>query len=444
VVTPSVRAGQRQPRFVVEWKMSIQGTFNTAVQAMLSQSQHLSNIGTNIANVNTTGYKTQSTHFQTLLNHVRVGDKRFFTVDTTDTRAVDVQGMLQTTGRTYDLAINGRGFFITNPRQNGSGEWQYTRDGAFTGEAIDSDGDGTEDTNFLKATNGAYVMGWQADESGNIDDQRTLGSLVPVTFASDLTFAHRATTNIELQANLSASSNTNQRVSLPFVDANGNSRTITVNFGGGPDNNYTVEAVASNGTASTPVTVVPPALSFNGVGRLADGQPDALTLTVGSGATAQTLTLDVTGLQSLADRGDVTVQNVYQNGVIEGRLNKTYFNKDGVLIGSFSNGEVRNLFQLPVATFVSENNLEARGGNYFVQSSESGAMTINSLVARRDGTDPMPNTSADMISGALESSNVDLADQFSKMIVTQRAYSSSATVVRTADEMSQQARDLKR
>ncbi|MSQ86205.1 MAG: flagellar hook protein FlgE [Alphaproteobacteria bacterium] len=94
------------------------------------------------------------------------------------------------------------------------------------------------------------------------------------------------------------------------------------------------------------------------------------------------------------------------------------------------------LFKLPLAQFQAQNNLEAKPGNLFTQTRESGKRKLV-------GLDSVQGI-AQIISGVLESSNVDLADQFSKMIVTQRAYSSSATVLRTADEMMQQTRDLKR
>ena len=107
-----------------------------------------------------------------------------------------------------------------------------------------------------------------------------------------------------------------------------------------------------------------------------------------------------------------------------------------MLVGSYTNGEVKNLYKLSVATFNAENKLEAKSGNTFVQTNEAGAMQLNGL-----GT---PTGTTHFVTGALEQSNVDLADQFSKMIVTQRAYSSAAKVLTTADEMTQAARDLKR
>ena len=285
--------------------MSLSGTFSTATQALNAQAQHLSNIATNIANVQTNAYKVQRTDFKTLLNHVSGRNDRFFAVDTVDQRFVDKQGLLLTTQRQLDLAIDGRGMFVTNVLPDGSGEWQFTRDGSFIGRSIsfdtDSDGDG-------------------------INDQGATGP--------------------------------------------------------------------------------------------------------------QVITLDLTDTTQFQANGNVEVFNFDHDGLLEGRLNRTFFDSDGTLFGSFSNSSLKPLFKLPMATFAAVNNLEAVNGNFFIARPEAGTMELQSLGS--------VTGIAQIVVGALEQSNVDLADQFSKMIVTQRAYSSSATVLRTADEMAQQARDLKR
>jgi flagellar hook protein FlgE len=150
----------------------------------------------------------------------------------------------------------------------------------------------------------------------------------------------------------------------------------------------------------------------------------------------QSFLIDIRKITQLADNNKLTVQNIEQDGYIEGRLDRTYFNGFGEFIGSYSNGEVRTLFKLPVAAFVNEGKLEAKSGNVFVETHESGDLLLKGL------GDPTGTTQ--IVTGALEQSNVDLADQFSKMIVTQRAYSSAAKVLTTADEMTMAARDLKR
>ena len=422
--------------------MSLQGTFNTAVQAMNSQTQFLNNISTNIANVNTTGYKLQDTHFQTLLNHVQPTDKRFFTVNTFDYRQVDKQGSITTTNRTYDLAINGRGFFVTNPSADGSDTFQYTRDGAFFGKAvtmeIDTDENGINDQGVqLTTADGSFVYGWKADELGNVTQTSSLGALVPVTYSNESVFPSKATTEITLQANVAASDNGRQTVGLPFVDQEGNSRTVTLGFTAELGNNWTLDMSATDlALQNVPVTFDPPTIAFDGNGNLTDPPDGLLSVELSDAVGPQSFLINISKLSQLADNNKLTVQNIDHDGYIEGRLDRTYFNGFGELIGSYSNGEVLTLYKLPIARFVSEGNLEAKSGNIFLESHESGAMTLKGL------GDPTGTTQ--IVTGALEQSNVDLADQFSKMIVTQRAYSSAAKVLTTADEMTMAVRDLKR
>jgi len=448
--------------------MSIKATMNTATQALNAQAQSLTNISTNIANVSTTGYKRQDTHFQTLLNHVTPGHgngpQSFYSVDTRDTRDVDKQGFLQTTNRTLDLAINGRGFMVTNTATDGTGIWQYSRDGALSGKSVklttDSDADGQLDQATLLTTgSGAYLYGWQADADGNFNEVDDLTKLVPISVNSNEVFPARATKNIELQANVSAGSSKRQTVGMPFVDASGASRTVTLGFSPTATDIgvYSLD-LSSSSTAGAqvptivaladaagnplpptvdPVTglAIPPQVKFDGQGKLTVPASGKLILSIGDPTGNQLITMDIRKVQQLNDSGDLTVFNLDQDGFIKGRLKETYFNEDGVLVGSYTNQGLKSLFKLPLAQFAAQNNLDAKSGNFFTQTREAGERKLLGLESTQG--------IAQIISGALESSNVDLADQFSKMIVTQRAYSSSATVLRTADEMMQQTRDLK-
>ena len=155
--------------------MSLQGTFSTATLALNAQAQNLSNIASNIANVQTNAYKVQDTHFKTLLNRVSGGSSRsFFAVDTVDTRMVDKQGLILSTQRQLDLAIDGKGLFIANVEPDGTGEWQFTRDGGFVGRSVefetDTDGNGLNDAgSVLTTTGGNTVFGWPANADGTFD-----------------------------------------------------------------------------------------------------------------------------------------------------------------------------------------------------------------------------------------------------------------------------------
>ena len=146
-----------------------------------------------------------------------------------------------------------------------------------------------------------------------------------------------------------------------------------------------------------------------------------VTATVNDASGPQTVTLDLSKVTQYGGDNSITVQNINQDGYIAGKLNNTYFDQAGNLIGSYSNGQVKDLARLPVATFAAQDNLNVLPGNVFTQSADSGAMQLNAVGTTTGGVQ--------FVTGALETSNVDLADQFSKMIVTQRAYSSAAKIV---------------
>lgn len=422
--------------------MSLNGTFSTATMALNAQAQHLSNISTNIANVQTNAYKEQETSFQTLLNHVTGTNKSFFAVDTVDTRRVDNQGLILSTQRQLDLAIDGRGMFVTNTQPDGTGDWQFTRDGGFFGNATefesDTDGDGQNDQGAVLTTlGGNTVFGWAANPDGTFDEENDITTLQPVTINSNQVFPSRPTSAISLQANVSAEDLGRQNVGLPFIDANGDSRTLTIGFTASTDNGYTLDASSmTNDNQPVSVTIEPATVDFTGFGTLAAPADGIFTVTVNDPAGPQVMTLDLARTTQFQSDGDIAVLNFEQDGLQEGLLRSTFFDTDGTLFGSFSNAGLVPLFKLPVATFPAINKLEAINGNVFKADVAAGEMELRAMGSG--------NGIAQVVIGALEQSNVDLADQFTKMIVTQRAYSSSATVLRTADEMTQQARDLKR
>ncbi len=422
--------------------MSLQGSFSTATQALNAQAQNLSNIATNIVNVQTNAYKVQRTSFQPLLNHVSGRNDRFFAVDTVDTRFVDKQGLILTTQRSLDLAIDGRGLFVTNTQPDGTGDFQFTRDGSFIGRSIqfdtDSDGDGINDQGaILTTTAGNTVFGWPANADGTFDEVNDLSALEPVTINSNQVFPSVPTANMSMQANVSAEDIGRQNVGLPFIDVNGNSRTLTIGFTASTTNEYTLD-VSSRDVNNQPVTatIEPAIANFTGFGELSAPANGIYTVTINDATGPQVITLDLSETTQFQANGNIEIFNFTQDGLLEGRLANTFFDSDGTLFGSFTNAGLVPLFKLPMAIFPAPNKLEAINGNFFKDDIEAGQMELQGLGSVAG--------LAQIVVGALEQSNVDLADQFSKMIVTQRAYSSSATVLRTSDEMTQQARDLKR
>lgn len=425
--------------------MALFGALNTSAQAMNAHSHHMGSIGTNIANVNTTAYKKVETLYQTQKNHVSPKTS-FFAVNTVDVRRNSIQGVLAQTGRAMDVAINGPGFFVTNTQSDGSGETRFTRAGTFTGEAYltgaDSNGDGNPDQGTrLKTLGGDYVMGYKANDDGTFGT-----SLGPIDFSNDTLDPGRATSTVTVRGNLPAANGSTKthQMNVPVIrqkTTNGVAGTETknVNLTFSPTNgvagSWSITPSGSSGIAS--VSSTPANLVFKGDGTLdttATGGKSLAVVINYSDGTSQNVTVDLENFTQYSGETDLSIRRMDSDGVTSGTLSGTYFNKFGVLIGRFSNAVDKPLYKLPLATFPSPEKLEALQGNVMRQTQESGAATIAGLEAG--------DAVAEILGGNLEMSNVNLEDQFSKMITTQRAYSSAATVFRTSDEMSQTARDL--
>ncbi|NBX65988.1 MAG: flagellar hook-basal body complex protein [Proteobacteria bacterium] len=168
--------------------------------------------------------------------------------------------------------------------------------------------------------------------------------------------------------------------------------------------------------------------TINGVADLNGLQSIQLSdINWGNGSALQDILLDISGLTQFS--GEYNVTSATQNGAELGLRTGVEIDREGIVTARFSNGQTSALFKLPLATFTSPNSLTEQTGNAFIQTSESGSYNL-----REAGTG-----GAGLVEGgALESSNVDIADEFTRMIVTQRAYSAGTKVIRTADEMTEE------
>ena len=169
-------------------------------------------------------------------------------------------------------------------------------------------------------------------------------------------------------------------------------------------------------------------LNFNGDGSVnIDADPAVLTLSNidwGNGSMPQNIDVDVTNFTQYAS--DYNIVYAEQNGAELGLRTGVTIDRDGYVVARFSNGESSKLYKLPVATFANGNGLIAKNGNIFQESTESGSYNLREAGKGSAGV---------IEGGTLEASNVDLADEFSKMIVTQRAYSAGTKVINTSDQM---------
>ena len=429
--------------------MSLTGAMMIGVTGLNANSEALSVASSNIANVNTVGYKSGQNNFSTLLaDSMGSGDISSQGVIATASQNVTQQGLLQTTQSPTDLAISGNGFFVVNQLADGSGRVLYTRAGNFT---PDSNGD-------LKNAAGLYLMGWPVDINGNIPTDRN--DMSPVNIAN-LSGKAQATTEMTVQANLQASTAavtgytagdmSNGTVTPAFTrtinayDSQGGAQPLGISFVKTGANTWAYEVnyqgASANITGTNPIAAG--TMTFNSDGTLANANSAAspavgsINVTIPwnsatSGLQPQTLALNMgtvgnsDGLTQFDSASALVNSSV--NGALFGSLTGVSVDTNGVVTAQFSNGLIQKIYKLPMATFANPDGLSAVSGNAYAVTNQSG----NAIVGEAN-----TGGAGSISSKSLESSTVDLAGEFTNLITTQRAYSASARIITTADQMLQ-------
>ncbi len=433
--------------------MSLYGALFTGVAGLAANSRAMATTSTNIANVNTVGYKATKSEFSTLLS-ASAANQGYVTggVKAVPIAKVTLQGDLAQTSSTTDLAISGQGFFVvskqptTNPTVS---ELLYTRAGAFTKDA----------NGYLRNAAGYYLQGWELDTNGAIPTNANDLTLVNL---GQVTGTAQATTNVALRANLQSTItavgayaagdinagtvSAQYETSIEVYDSQGSARPLRVAFVKTAANTWQYEVIYDGnvadigGAASNPIATG--TMTFNTDGTLATPLTD-VTVTIpfvaASGLASQDIDFNF-GTSGAADGFTQfdTTSTLYGstiNGTLFGGLVGVRVDEQGYVIAQFANGIERSLYKLPVATFLNADGLAAETGNAYSATVESGGVSFKNADVGGAGS----------IAGlALEQSNVDLAQEFSNMIVIQRAYSASAKIITTADEMLDEVTRLKR
>ncbi|SMF67714.1 flagellar hook protein FlgE [Tistlia consotensis] len=411
--------------------MSIYGAMFSGVSGLNAQSRALGMISDNISNVNTVGYKSTQAQFATLVTQSI--NKDVYTpggVRAKPAQQLEKQGLLQSSASGTDIAISGNGFFVVNESATpGLGDdYLFTRAGSFTRDASGN----------LKNTAGYYLQGWQLDSNGNpIGNTSVLSSLKTVNIAN-LSGTASATTTAQIGANLpsTAAVGDTQDISVQVYDSLGNAHDMTLTFTKAASNSWTyaVNDPVLAGTTTTSGTVTSGgtgSITFdgNGVPTAITAPNIGITWTTG-GATNSTIAMDIGTVGEIGGitqfSGQFSLGKIEQNGVRFGEYSGVTISEDGIVTALFDNGETKDIYKIPVAQFSNPDGLGARDGNAYIQTSNSGDVTLTGANSGGAGK---------IAPGALEASNVDLAEEFTNMIVTQRAYSASAKVITTADQM---------
>lgn len=453
--------------------MSISGALTSGVSGLQVNSSALGAIADNISNSNTIGYKRTESRFSTLVTQ-QVSGTQYSPGGVQDNvqREISTQGLLQTSTSSLDTGISGNGFFVTtqNATATSSDTHFYTRAGNWF----------TDDDGYLRNTSGFYLRAWPTDSNGNVVDS----SGTTIATPSESTFDELTAVNVNaLQGTASATANVGLGVNLPasaavsataqtsvvMFDSLGATNTVTFTWVKEAANTWQVSASATNGTVGSP---------FQGdddylrVRFGTDGTPQDWTPFTGgtggghpalvTGATAGTVstagvtpTLDITTLSNGAADMSVTldlgtagatdgvtqVASAYITNFVEqdgrsfGALSGLSFDQQGFLNATFDNGTNRPIFKVPLATFVNPDGLESRSGNVWIETAGSGEFLLRS--AQNGGAGSIEG-------GTLEQSTVDLAEEFTRMIVVQRAFSANTKTIQTADEMLDELVRLKR
>ncbi|MBL8658835.1 MAG: flagellar hook-basal body complex protein [Rhodospirillales bacterium] len=431
--------------------MSSFGAFQTSVLGMVSQSHALGVIGANIANVTTGGFKRTDAHFQTLLGQTAASrpaaaasqsrQSDIAGVTTKDYARISLQGELGNGDGGLDVAIDGPGFFVfgDNPAGAAAGSGMvYGRDGAFAtrlgGPVTTTLPDGRTVSgveSFLSDAQGRYVLGWPATGAGAPVGGSALGPIRtdPYAFAD----APEATGVVRLGLNLpsDAVAGSRESYSIDAFDNSGRLRPIELGFTRTGVNAWALDAMGAPGDALTLGPAPLADLSFSPTGTLLASAPFSLGIAHPDGG-ASAFALDLSAFTQMA--GPLAPLGFERDGHEAGVLDTIDFDADGMVIGTFANGRSRPLYRLALADFANPDGLTPQSGNVFAESAASGAAMLGG--ANEDGFGAI-------VSGALERSNVDLSQEFTQMMVTQKAYNASATAFRTTDEMTTVARDLK-
>ncbi|OIJ09908.1 flagellar biosynthesis protein FlgE [Anaerobacillus arseniciselenatis] len=383
-------------------------------------------IGNNISNVNTYGFKKGRTTFKDLVSQQLAGasnptDNRGGTnpqqiglggtMATVDT--IHTQGSLQTTGRALDLGISGDGFFIVN-----DGDLSYyTRAGNFY---LDREG-------TLVTGDGMKVQGYRPGEDGQID----MNDFGELAIQAGEVIPPQATTDVSLKGNLDANPEQPVTVQYSVVDSLGGTHNIEVVFERQGENNWTYTI---NGPEGTNVNNGNGNIEFDENGQV-DNPTDPINnvnFTPGNGAGQLSFDIDFSSITQFSGSNTVDIDEI--NGNSEGFLESFNISQTGEINGVYTNGEVRVLGQIAMATFNNTGGLTKSGDNLFQVSNNSGVPNIG-LAGEGRGV---------MQGSSLEMSNVDLSEEFTEMIVAQRGFQSNTRIITTSDEILQELVNLKR
>jgi flagellar hook protein FlgE len=405
-------------------------SFSTALSGLEADSGAIDVIGNDLANLNTTGYKANEIEFSELMGQQLTGGSGQVGLGVSPVSAFAnyTQGTLDSTGGATDAAIQGGGFFVVQGPNN---QTDYTRDGSFQ---INANGQ-------LSTAAGDAVQGWSAVD-GTVNPNGPIGSITVPLGAS---VPASATTSMSMSVNLDATATptaADGTFSAPIqvYDSLGESHTLTATFTNTGANawSYTLTIPAADLTAGGTTTVASGTMSFGPDGNLTSptlaSDPQVVNVkNLADGASNMTINWSLynptTGSSNVTQLAESSgVGSTTQNGFAAGQISNVSLQNGGLLVASYSNGQTATVGQLAVASISNPDTLSVAGNNYLQASASTATPSVGTADSGARGQ---------IIAGALESSTVDIAQEFTSLLTFERSYQANSRVITVSDQLMQ-------
>ncbi len=431
--------------------MTISSSLNAGVAALKANANRLATISDNIANSSTFGYKRVETDFHSMVTSGQGGSYSAGGVRTTSQRLIDQRGSLVTTNNSTDLAVRGRGMLPVRPSSqiaSGSNEMLLTTTGSFR----------TNEEGYLVTQSGLVLLGWRANPDGSIPSvpRDTPAALEPIQLSVNQ-LSGAPTTSMNLRMNLPATATDagapgdTQPLSVEYFDNLGKSESVDIELiptvpatgssnewtmtlrdsalGGAVIGEYTLTFTDSRTAGGTLASVTAV------TGGAYDPANGSVVVNVAGGPMEINIGQigDADGITQLSDT--FAPVSITRDGSAVGTMTSVQVDENGYVYAFYDTGVSRRMFQIPLADVPNPNGLTALDSQTYAPSRDSGTFFLWNA-----GEGP----TGDLVSFAREESTTDVATELTSMIQTQRAYSSSAKVIQTVDEMLQETTNIKR
>lgn len=434
--------------------MSLFGAMNTAISGLAAQSSSFSNISDNVANSQTVGFKRIDTSFIDYLTTSTASSNASGAVVARPEYMNNVQGTIAQTDNSLGLAITGQGFFpVSNAVSTTGGVTTFSTTPAFTRTGDFS----VNQAGYIVNSAGQYLNGWAVNSATGVVDQNAVSPIQ----VNQTVYNPVATSEVTLSANLPATPTAGSTISsqVNVYDGLGTAHTVTLNWTQNATNDWTVSvdvpddvSSAARGTADVQFGATSGnAVADGTVGNLSAAtgsvtdtsftanSPAELSFTADFGQGAQAIKLNLgnfgssTGLTQYAGTS-YSLRGLSQDGVPPGSFSSVTTNTAGDISVNYDNGQSRTIARVPIVTFAAPNALQRQNGQSFTATIDSGNPLTQQAGSNGAGT---------LVTGSVEQSNVDIASEFSKLIVAQQAYSANTKIVTSADQLLQETINMK-